>query len=60
MPEMVPPVPTPHTKCVMRPRVCAQISGPVVSYCARGLSGLWYWSGFHAPGTSRESRSLTE
>ena len=60
MPVMVPPVPTPHTKWVMRPRVCSQISGPVVSYWARGLSGLWYWSGFHAPGTSRASRSDTE
>ena len=60
MPVIVPPVPTPHTKCVIRPPVCAQISGPVVSYCDCGLSGLWYWSGFHAPGISRASRSDTE
>ncbi len=30
-PEIVPPVPTPVTKCVTRPSVSAQISGPVVS-----------------------------
>ena len=31
MPVMVPPVPRPATKCVTRPAVCRQISGPVVS-----------------------------
>ena len=31
VPEMVPPVPTPATKCVTLPSVSAQISGPVVS-----------------------------
>jgi hypothetical protein len=31
MPEIVPPVPTPATKWVIRPSVCFQISGPVVS-----------------------------
>ena len=31
MPLIVPPVPTPVTKCVIRPSVCSQISGPVVS-----------------------------
>jgi hypothetical protein len=30
VPEMVPPVPTPATKWVIRPSVCDQISGPVV------------------------------
>ena len=30
-PEIVPPVPTLHTKWVIRPSVCSQISGPVVS-----------------------------
>ena len=59
MPEMVPPVPTPATKCVMRPSVCSQISGPVDSKCEIGLLGLLYWSGFHAPGISRASRSET-
>ena len=29
-PETVPPVPTPHTNTVTLPRVCSQISGPVV------------------------------
>ncbi len=31
MPLIVPPVPMPVTKWVIRPSVCAQISGPVVS-----------------------------
>ena len=31
MPLIVPPVPTPATKCVIRPSVCSQSSGPVVS-----------------------------
>ena len=30
-PLMVPPVPTPTTRCVTRPSVCSQISGPVCS-----------------------------
>ena len=51
MPVMVPPVPTPHTKWVIRPAVWRQISGPVVSYWAWGLFGLWYWSGFQAFGS---------
>ena len=59
-PVIVPPVPTPATKCVTRPSVCAQISGPVVSSCERGLSGFEYWSGFHAFGVSRTRRSDTE
>ena len=29
--ELVPPVPMPVTKCVMRPSVCSHSSGPVVS-----------------------------
>jgi hypothetical protein len=29
VPEIVPPVPMPATKCVILPSVCAQISGPV-------------------------------
>ena len=29
-PLIVPPVPAPATKCVTRPSVCCQISGPVV------------------------------
>ncbi len=31
VPLIVPPVPTPVTKCVMRPAVSRQISGPVVA-----------------------------
>ena len=31
VPVMVPPVPTPATKCVTLPSVSRQISGPVVS-----------------------------
>src|SRR5215208_6233063 len=31
VPVIVPPVPTPATKCVTRPSVSRQISGPVVS-----------------------------
>ena len=31
MPVTVPPVPTPCHKCVTRPSVASQISGPVVS-----------------------------
>jgi hypothetical protein len=31
MPLIVPPVPMPVTNVVIRPSVCAQISGPVVS-----------------------------
>ena len=41
---MVPVVPIALTKCVTRPAVSAQISGPVVSKCARGLSALANWS----------------
>ena len=58
-PEIVPPVPTPATKWVIRPSVCCQISGPVDSWCDSGLFGLAYWSGFHAPEISRASRSET-
>ena len=35
MPLIVPPVPTPVTKCVTRPAVSRQISGPVVSVVRR-------------------------
>jgi hypothetical protein len=42
MPEIVPPVPTPTTKCVILPSVCSQISGPFVQ-CAKALEGLSYW-----------------
>ena len=30
-PEMVPPVPAPPTRWVMRPPLCSQSSGPVVA-----------------------------
>ena len=59
-PVMVPPVPTPATKCEMRPRVWRQISGPVVCSCASGLAAFEYWSGRNAPGVSRTSRSAVE
>ena len=60
MPEIVPPVPTPATKCVMRPSVWSQISGPVVSTWDAGLAGFEYWLGFQPPSVSRASRSETE
>ena len=59
-PVMVPPVPMPATKWVIRPAVWRHISGPVVPSCASGLCGLWYWSGLNAPGVSRATRSETE
>ncbi len=45
MPLMVPPVPTPATKWVMRPAVWRQSSGPVVRSWAAGFSGFQYWLG---------------
>ncbi len=57
---MVPQVPAPATKWVMRPAVCRQISGPVVFSCASGLAGLAYWFGRKAPGISRTRRSAVE
>src|SRR5260221_222928 len=44
MPTIVPEVPTPATTCVTFPSVWRQISGPVVSSCARGFAGFEYWS----------------
>ena len=44
VPQKVPLVPRPATKCVSRPSVCIQISGPVVSKWARQLAVLPYWS----------------
>jgi len=41
---MVPVVPIEETKCVMRPPVCSQSSGPVPVKCASGLSPLPNWS----------------
>src|SRR6266545_1638830 len=43
-PTNVPVVPRQATKCVMRPRVWSQISGPVDSRCARQFASLLYWS----------------
>ena len=60
MPVTVPPVPTLATRCVIRPSVWAQISGPVVRSCADGFSGFQYWSGLNAPGMSRARRAATE
>ena len=37
-------VPILETKCVIRPCVCCQISGPVEIKCALGLSELLNWS----------------
>mmetsp|Transcript_21180 Transcript_21180/g.73075 ORF Transcript_21180/g.73075 Transcript_21180/m.73075 type:complete len:269 (-) Transcript_21180:2-808(-) len=39
-PVSVPPVPTPAMRMSICPAVCSQISGPVVSRCTFGLSGL--------------------
>ena len=60
MPVTVPPVPTLATRCVIRPSVWAQISGPVVRSWADGFSAFQYWSGLNAPGMSRASRAATE
>ena len=60
MPLTVPPVPTDATRWVIRPSVCAQISGPVVRSCASGFSSFQYWSGLNAPGMSRARRAATE
>ena len=59
-PTNVPPVPTLATKCVIRPSVWSQISGPVVASWAVGFSWFQYWSGLNAPGMSRASRAATE
>ena len=48
VPVIVPHVPAPATKWVMRPPVCRHNSGPVVFSCARGLLGLAYWLGRNA------------
>ena len=45
---MVPHVPAPATKWVMRPPVWRQISGPVDASWAAGLFGLAYWLGRNA------------
>src|SRR3546814_3843878 len=41
---IVPVVPMALTKWVISPPVCFHSSGPVLSICARGLSGLENWS----------------
>ena len=51
-PVIVPPVPTPATKWVMRPPVWRQISGPVECSCAQGFQRFAYWFGRNAPGVS--------
>ena len=58
MPVIEPHVPAPATKCVIRPAVCSQISGPVVFVWASGLFGLAYWLGRNAL-RSWVSRSAT-
>src|SRR6185369_11991081 len=45
VPVIDPHVPAPATKCVIRPAVWSQISGPVVFVWASGLFGLAYWLG---------------
>ena len=42
IPQKVPVVPRPATKCVSLPCVSRQISGPVVSKCARQFAGFEY------------------
>ena len=59
-PEIVPPVPTLATKCVIRPSVWSHSSGPVERSCAAGFSTFQYWSGLNAPGMSRARRAATE
>ena len=58
-PLIVPPVPMPAMKCVIRPSVCSHSSGPVEAWCDAGFSGLAYWFGFHAPSISVTRRSDT-
>ena len=48
VPVMVPHVPAPATKWVIRPPVCFHNSGPVVFSCASGLLGFAYWLGRNA------------
>ena len=59
-PVIVPQVPAPATKWVIRPAVWRQISGPVVFSCDRGLAGLAYWLGRKASGISFTNRSAVE
>ena len=59
MPVIVPHVPAPATKWVIRPPVWRHSSGPVVSSWASGLFGLAYWLGRNA-WRSTVSRSATE
>ena len=59
MPVIVPHVPTPATKWVIRPAVCVHSSGPVVFSWASGLAGLAYWLGRKASSSS-VSRAATE
>src|SRR3990170_1544932 len=40
VPVAVPPVTSATTRCVMRPSVASQISGPVVARCAAGFAAL--------------------
>ena len=44
-PVTVPQVPSETNRCVMAPSVWCQISGPVVSSCARALRSFSYWFG---------------
>ena len=59
VPVIVPHVPAPATKWVIRPAVWRHSSGPVVSSWARGLAGLAYWLGRNAASSS-VSRAATE
>lgn len=52
VPEIVPPVPIGATKCVTAPSASRQISGAVLSTCARGFEGLSNCVASQAPGVA--------
>ena len=56
VPASVPPVPLEATKASILPAVCAQISGPVDSTCARRLAVLSNWLDQMALGSSAARR----
>ena len=61
MPVIVPPVPMPATKWVMRALgLLPDLGAGAVLVRRAGCSGFAYWSGFHAPGISRTRRSDVE
>src|SRR5579872_7179790 len=58
-PASVPPVPLEATKASTEPCACDQISGPVVSRCARRFAVLSNWFDQMASGNEAASRAAT-